>query len=127
MDTPDELQVYLPLTETTYFILLSLAPGVRHGYAIMKDVRQLSQGRVELSTGTLYTSLKRLLDQGWIQRTDDPREQADGRGRKAYCLAALGRQILEAEVQRLQGLVRVAHFRSLGERTEALPLPGGEG
>ena len=115
MDITPEIQSNLPLTETTYFILLSLASGPRHGYAIMKDVNQLSHGRVVLSTGTLYTSLKRLLDQGWIQRSADPDSPANGRGRKTYRLAQLGRQILEAEVQRLQGLVSVARLRQLGD------------
>ncbi len=72
MENDQEIHSNLPLTETTYFILLSLAPGPRHGYSIMKDVLQLSSGRVELSTGTLYSALKRLLDQNWIQRTEDP-------------------------------------------------------
>lgn len=113
----DEIQPNLPLSEQTYFILLGLEPGPQHGYAIMKDVLQISQGRVALSTGTLYTALKRLLDLGWIQRMDDPDEGKDGRVRKAYSLTDLGRQILEAEVQRLQGLVKVARLRNLGNTT----------
>lgn len=113
MDTDTEIYSNLPLTETTYFILLSLSPGPRHGYSIMKDVRQLSQERVVLSTGTLYSALKRLLDQGWIRRTADPGESNDGRGRKAYCLTHLGEQILQAEVERLQGLVDAARVRAL--------------
>jgi DNA-binding PadR family transcriptional regulator len=110
----NEVQSNLPLTETTYFILLSLAHGPRHGYAIMKDVRQLSHDRVALSTGTLYTALKRLLDQGWIQRTESPGGATNGRGRKDYSLTQLGQKILEAEVQRLQGLVNAAQLRVLG-------------
>ncbi len=105
-----------PLTETTYFILLSLSPGPRHGYLIMKDVRQLSQGRVLLSTGTLYTALKRLLDLGWIERSGDPHGQEDGRGRKAYRLSSLGQQTLENEILRLQTLVSAANLRALGDR-----------
>lgn len=125
MDTSTEIHSSLPLTETTLYILLSLAPGPRHGYAIMKDVRHLSHRQVELSTGTLYSALKRLLDQGWIRRADYtaptgsgktarmPKE--NGRNKKEYILTELGRQILQAEVQRLQGLVRVAQRRALGE------------
>jgi DNA-binding PadR family transcriptional regulator len=124
MDTISEIQSNLPLTETTLYILLSLAPGPRHGYAIMKDVRSLSRKRVELSTGTLYSALKRLLDQGWIQRADisskgtsesDLSASRNGRQRKDYVLTDLGRQILQAEVQRLQGLLQVARSRALGE------------
>lgn len=114
MEHSDEILSQLPLTEATYFILLSLAPGPRHGYAIMKDTHQLSQGRVVLSTGTLYTALKRLLDQGWIARDGDAYETVNGRQRKAYRLTDLGQRILHAEVQRLQGLVGAARLRSLG-------------
>jgi DNA-binding PadR family transcriptional regulator len=114
MDTENDIYANLPLTETTYFILLSLSPGSRHGYSIMKDVRQLSRDRVVLSTGTLYSALKRLLDQGWIRRAADPQGSDDARGRKAYCLTSLGQQILEAEVQRLQGLVNAAQLRPMG-------------
>ncbi len=117
MDKQSEYPTNLSLTETTYFILLSLFPGSRHGYSIMKDVRQLSDGRVVLSTGTLYSALKRLLDQGWIERTDDPDDNGDARGRKAYRLTLLGQQILAAEVVRLQGLVNAARQRVLGIST----------
>ncbi len=111
-----DIQTNLPLTETTYFILLSLAPAPRHGYSIMKDVRQLSLERVVLSTGTLYSALKRLLDQGWIERTPEPEGNTNGRERKAYRLTALGQQILQAEVQRLHGLVSAAHGRALNNQ-----------
>ena len=108
----------LPLTETTYFILLSLTPGPRHGYAIMKDVYRLSDGRVALSTGTLYTALKRMLDQGWIQRTGDPQGVQNGRQRKAYQLTTQGRAVLQAEVSRLEGLVGAAQLRLAGDTVE---------
>jgi DNA-binding PadR family transcriptional regulator len=115
MDTNDDPRSQLPLTETTYFILLSLAPGPRHGYAVMKDVQALSQERVVLSTGTLYSALKRLLDQGWIRRVEDPYNGSDGRLRKAYQLTDLGRRLLQVEVERLAGLVGAAQLRSLGD------------
>jgi DNA-binding PadR family transcriptional regulator len=113
MSSPTDNQAQLPLTEATYFILLSLAPGPRHGYAIMKDVYLLSHERVALSTGTLYTALKRLLDQGWIRRADEPESSVNGRQRKAYQLTELGSHILESEVQRLKGLVGAAQLRIL--------------
>jgi DNA-binding PadR family transcriptional regulator len=113
MNTTTGPQSQLPLTEATYFILLSLAPGPRHGYAIMKDVYLLSHERVVLSTGTLYTALKRLLDQGWIRRADDPDAGVNGRQRKAYHLTELGSSILQAEVGRLEGLVGAAQLRIL--------------
>jgi DNA-binding PadR family transcriptional regulator len=101
----------LPLTEPTLLILLSLAPGPKHGYAIMKEVELLSEGRVHLSTGTLYGALKRFLDEGWIARVDDPEPNDTDRVRKAYSLTDRGRHILRAEVDRLHKLLSVAKIR----------------
>ena len=103
---------YLPLTEPTFYILLSLAPGKKHGYAIMKDVTELSKARVNLSTSTLYTAVGRLLDQELIERLDDDNEDpSPGLPRKSYELTELGRRVLEAESVRLQGMVREARLR----------------
>jgi DNA-binding PadR family transcriptional regulator len=106
-----ELQDQLPLTEATFFILVSLAPGPQHGYAILKEVAALSDGRVMLSTGTLYGALKRLLDGGWLERFEEPEAEENGRERKAYRLTSLGRRILQAETQRLRTLAGVAELR----------------
>ena len=107
-----------PLTEATYFIMLSLSHEPRHGYAIMKDVQSLSDNRVILSTGTLYGALKRLLKQGWIERVeeefDSKNGEETGRVRKAYTLTSLGRRILEIEITRLQVLVDAANLRTTG-------------
>lgn len=102
------LASYLPLTETTYYILLSLAPGPRHGYAIIKNCTRLSENRLVMSTGTLYGALKRLLDAGWIERSEDPQPNPTERERKTYSLTELGRQILNAEVDRLRSLLLAA-------------------
>ena len=110
-----DIETKLPLSEATLLILLSLAPQPRHGYAIMKDVAALSDGRVQLSTGTLYGALKRLLEHDWIERFDET--VVDGRERKAYRLTDLGRRIMEAEMTRLQSLVAVAQRRSAVSRT----------
>lgn len=109
----------LPMSESTFLILLSLAPGPKHGYAIMKDVAALSGDRVQLSTGTLYGALKRLLADEWIQRAevDPPPGSAagkTGRRRRDYVLTDLGRGLLEAEVARLRSLVAAADLRALG-------------
>jgi DNA-binding PadR family transcriptional regulator len=101
----------LPLSEAVFFILLSLSPSPKHGYAIMKDVEALSDSRVSLSTGTLYGALKRLLESGWVKRVDDGRNDT-GRQRKAYALTQLGKGILEAETVRMKNLVIVAQERS---------------
>lgn len=110
-----ELQEQLPLTESTFFILLSLAAGPKHGYAIMKEVEPLSDGRVSLSTGTLYGALKRMLDMAWIERAEDPEGDESGRERKAYRLTNMGRRILEAETARLRRLVGMAELRTEGK------------
>lgn len=101
-----------PITETTFFILLSLADQPRHGYLILADVEALSEGRVRLGTGTLYGALKRLLEQGWIERVDVP--TADGRGRKDYRLTDAGRRALNAEVSRLNAALCAAQRRLQG-------------
>ena len=100
-------QNYLPLREPTFYILLSLSPGPKHGYAILKEVEALSDGRVLLSTGTLYGAIKRLLDDSWICRVDDPLPNATERERKAYVLTEQGKRVLNAEIVRLQKLVNV--------------------
>lgn len=109
---------YLPLTESTFYILLSLASSKKHGYAILKDVKNLSNERVILSTSTLYTAIGRLLDQRLIERLSDDMDINAGPGlpRKVYILTEPGRRVLEAETQRLQYLVTVAHLR-LGEES----------
>lgn len=111
------VQAQLPLTEATYFILLSLASGAKHGYLIKKDVEALSEGRLVMSTGTLYGALKRLLDQGWIERRQALDPGQGERERKAYRLTPLGRAILQAEVQRLGNLVAAAKLRFIGNET----------
>jgi DNA-binding PadR family transcriptional regulator len=106
------IRFQLPLREPTFFILLSLSPGPRHGYAILKEVEAWSEGRVRLSTGTLYGAIKRLLDDGWIRRVDDPLPSSGERERKAYALTDLGRRVLNAEIERIRKLVAVAQVQT---------------
>lgn len=106
---------YLPLTEATFFILLSLAPQPKHGYAMLKEVESLSQGRVKLSTGTLYGAIKRLLERNWIRRITEGEAEVGGRARKAYTLTDHGRRALNAEIERLDGLIHTARRFSAGE------------
>jgi len=98
----------LPVTEPVLLILLSLAREPRHGYAILRDTEEMSEGRVRLSTGTLYGALRRLLEDGWIERFG---EEDSSRGRQAYRLTSAGRRNLQAEVSRLKHLTRVASLR----------------
>ena len=104
-----------PLSEATFYILLSMSPSPKHGYAILKEVRFLSGGRVTLSTGTLYGAIKRLLEQGWIERAADPRPDQAARKRQTYALTHDGRRVLDAELRRLQAMVRAAGLQPLGE------------
>ncbi len=111
------IEAMLPLREPTFFILLSLASagpdgGQKHGYAILKEVEQLSRGQVRLSTGTLYEALARLLEQGLIERLDEPGGTAEdhpGKPRKVYRLTRLGRRLLEADRKRMQLLLETAN------------------
>jgi DNA-binding PadR family transcriptional regulator len=98
----------LPMTEPVLLILLSLADRPRHGYAILQDTEKMSDGRVRLSTGTLYGALRRLLDEGWIARFQ---EEDNSRGKQAYRLTSLGQRNLQQEVNRLKHLTRVASVR----------------
>jgi len=98
----------LPLSEPVLLVLLSLAEQPRHGYSILKDVEQISGGRVVLSTGTLYGALQRLLGQGWIERLV---ENESSRDRRVYRLTSRGRRNLQSEVARLEQLTRLASLR----------------
>jgi DNA-binding PadR family transcriptional regulator len=111
----DDILSNLPLREPTFLILLSLSPGPKHGYAILKEVENLSEGRVKLSTGTLYGAIERLLEQSWICRVDDPIPNGTKRPRKAYDLTELGRRVLNAEIARLRKLVSVAASQTAEE------------
>jgi DNA-binding PadR family transcriptional regulator len=105
-------QTIAPLTEATFLILLSLSPAPKHGYAVMKEVRDLSNGRIKFSTGTLYGAIRRLLEQGWIKRVADPEPNPTNRERKAYALTDKGRKIINAEVERLKSLLSTAEQRT---------------
>jgi DNA-binding PadR family transcriptional regulator len=106
--SPEVIMELLPLTEPVLLILLSLAGQPRHGYSILKDVKQMSDGRVVLSTGTLYGALRRLLGEEWIERFKEP---DSSRGRQAYRLTARGRRNLQLEVGRMKHLTRLANVR----------------
>jgi DNA-binding PadR family transcriptional regulator len=97
-----------PVSEAVLLILLSLADKPRHGYALMQDIETLSQGRVCISTGTLYGALRRLLEDSWIS----PFEQDDtSRDKQAYRLTAAGRKRLQVELDRMKQLTQAASAR----------------
>jgi DNA-binding PadR family transcriptional regulator len=97
-----------PLSEPVVLILTSLASTPKHGYALLKDVELLSDGRVQLSTGTLYGAIKRLLEDGWIERFE---QQDTSRDKQAYRVTAKGRAQLHAEIGRLRHLLQSAAAR----------------
>jgi DNA-binding PadR family transcriptional regulator len=96
------------LSEPVVLILTSLASTPKHGYALLKDVELLSDGRVQLSTGTLYGAIKRLLEDGWIERFD---QQDTSRDKQAYRVTAKGKAQLHAEIARLRHLLQAAATR----------------
>jgi DNA-binding PadR family transcriptional regulator len=97
-----------PLTEPVLLILLSLSTRPRHGYALMKDIESLSNGRVRLSTGTLYGALRRLLE----DLSSEPFDQPDtAREKHAYRLTSAGRKQLRAELDRMRQLTKAAAAR----------------
>jgi len=96
------------MTPATLHILLALAGGELHGYALMREVSAQSGGAVNLGPGTLYAALARMLDAGLIVEVDAP---TGGERRRSYRLTAHGRAAADAEVERLSGLVRRARRR----------------
>jgi DNA-binding PadR family transcriptional regulator len=108
------------LREPTFYILLALSSGEKHGYAILREVETHSAGRVQLSTGTLYEALARLLDQDLIERvestnSEDPQDQHPGRPRKLYRLSPRGLHVLQAEAYRLRQMLAVTQRLLNGE------------
>jgi len=103
------------LSSAGLHILLSLASQDRHGYEIMGEVAKISNGKVKIGAGTLYRTLKRLLDEELIAEVDDrPDNQSDDERRRYYRLTNSGRRAASEEVQRMAQLVEEARRRSLG-------------
>jgi DNA-binding PadR family transcriptional regulator len=110
-------QEWLPLTSTVLHVLLSLADGDKHGYAIIKEVRRRTDGDVELGASSLYAVLKRLLDDGLVEETDDrPDPSLDDERRRYYRLTAFGRDVAIAETKRLEAIVMQARAKRLVPR-----------
>src|SRR5512145_2052825 len=112
-----------PLTPAVFHILLALSGGERHGYAIMKQVEADAQGKVTMGPGTLYGSLKRMLDAGLVKESDkrvDP--EMDDQRRIYYQITGVGAIALAAELERYQGIVTLAQERKLFPKTFAYDL-----
>jgi DNA-binding PadR family transcriptional regulator len=111
----DEVERFLPLPASVMHVVVALADGEKHGYAIMRDVAELSGGAVRMGSGTLYGSIKRMLDQGLIEEADErPDPALDDQRRRYYRLTALGHRVGAAENRRLWSLVDAARLRQLG-------------
>jgi DNA-binding PadR family transcriptional regulator len=99
----------LPLPPAVFQILVALADQDRHGYAIMQDVAARTSGRMKFSPGTLYGSIKRMLDEGLIVEVDErPDPDHDDERRRYYRLTRFGREIAQAEADRLATLLHQA-------------------
>jgi DNA-binding PadR family transcriptional regulator len=129
-DAPVEKEIpfeFIPLREPTLFILLALSKERKHGYAILKEVEALSQGRVILSTGTLYGGLARLLQQGVVRISPGQGEMgstgekkmdsgAETRKRKYYELTQFGHRVLALEIDRMRSILAAASRELAQER-----------
>ena len=107
-----------PLTPAVFHILLALSNGERHGYGIMKQVETDSQGNVSMGAGTLYGSLKRMLDAGLVKESDkriDP--EMDDERRIYYQITGIGAKALAAELERYKRIVTLAQEKKLFPKT----------
>ena len=111
---PEDLESLLPLTPAVFFVLFALTGGEKHGYAIMQEVGALSADKVRMGPGTLYSTIQRLLDVALI-------EEVNGRGgdarRRYYRLTKYGKLLLDAEILRMDDLVRLARSKRLTLKT----------
>lgn len=111
---PEEL---LPLTPAVFHILLALADGERHGYGVIKEVDARTEGRVRLGPGTLYGSIKRMLEEELIEESGErPDPELDDERRRYYRLTKFGRRVAVAEAERLARLVASARAKRLLSR-----------
>lgn len=105
----DEVDALLPLPPATFHILIALADGDRHGYAVIQDIAARTGGEVRLSAGTLYRSIQRMQEQGLIAETRHrPAPNEDDERRRYYALTAFGNAVAHAEARRLTQLVKMA-------------------
>ncbi len=104
----------LPLPPAVFHILIALADRDRHGYSIMQDVAARTNGKVSLSAGTLYSSIRRMLEQGLIEElAESPDPSSTDERRRYYRLTRLGRRAAAAEVERLNALLQQARATGL--------------
>jgi DNA-binding PadR family transcriptional regulator len=108
---PEDL---LPLTPAVFHVLLALVDGERHGYSIMREVAESTEGRIKMGPGTLYGTIKRLLESGLIEESDErPDPALDDERRRYYRLTGLGQRVAKAEAARYAKVVEVARGKGL--------------
>lgn len=121
-----EPEALLPLTPAAFHILLALTGGERHGYGIMQETARTSEGKINLGAGTLYRTIRRLLNDGLIEESEErPAPDLDDERRHYYRLTPFGLHVARAEAQRLAALVRLAQARQLLSQPGLFPLEGG--
>jgi DNA-binding PadR family transcriptional regulator len=113
--TDPEVNAHLPLSPPVLHVLIALADGDKHGYAILKEVEERTGGKVRLSTGTLYAIIKRLLNDGLIEEIDE-RPAEDDERRRYYALTTFGRKVAAAEAERMEDMVADARAKKLLRR-----------
>ena len=112
--TKEEPEAWLPLTSAMFHILLALADRERHGYDIMREVDERTEGKMRLGPGTLYGSIKRMLKDGFIEELEErPDPELDDERRRYYRLTDFGYRLAVAEAQRLERLVKSARTKKL--------------
>lgn len=114
MPAPAVVNAFLPLPPATFHILIALIREDRHGYAVMQEVEERTDGEVRLSAGTLYRSIQRMLEQGLIRETRNrPMPEHDDERRRYYRITELGKDVARAEARRMTDLVRMARAQGL--------------
>lgn len=113
MSSDPTTEQLLPLSPSTLHILLALAEGPRHGYAIIQDVEARTDGELRMSAGTLYRSIARMVEQGLITEVANRRTRSEDERRRYYRLTPFGTAAARAEVRRLSQLLRHARARGL--------------
>jgi DNA-binding PadR family transcriptional regulator len=98
----EDIQSLLPLTPTVFHMLLALADGEKHGYGIMRAVEEETQGQMQIRTGSLYGSIRRMIEAGLIEETNErPDPELDDERRRYYGLTDFGRRVLTTEAARI--------------------------
>jgi DNA-binding PadR family transcriptional regulator len=120
MKKPSSAESFLPLKPNWFHILLSLSAEEQHGYGIMQQVLERTNGKVRLWPTTLYGTIKKLIEVGLIEESEErPAPQLDDARRRYYRLTALGHRVLDAESRRLQELVGMLRGKRVLKKKEA--------